>query len=55
VLLHHATEIAVRGSDDPGVDLRGLIRPDAADLALLDRSQDLPLMVRGEVADLVEE
>ena len=48
-------EIAVGRRDDAHVDLDGLGRADAADLALLQHAQELHLHLRADLADLVEE
>ena len=47
-------EVAVRGRDDPHVDLDGLAAADPLELALLQHAQQLDLHVERQVADLVE-
>ena len=48
-------EIAVGRGDDAHVDLDGLGRADAPDLALLQHAQELHLHLGADLADLVEE
>ena len=48
-------QVAVRGGDDPDVDLARRRRAETLDLAVLDDAEELCLEGRVEVADLVEE
>ena len=48
-------EVAVGRRDDPDVDLLRLRAADAADLALLERAQQLRLEIERQLAELVEE
>src|SRR4029079_12901306 len=50
-----AREIAVRRGDDAYVDAPALVLADAADLALLQRAQQLDLYGGRNLADLVEQ
>jgi hypothetical protein len=47
-------QVAVRGRDDADVHRRRLVGADAADLAALERAQQLRLEVERQLADLVE-
>ena len=48
-------EVAVRGGDDPDVDLARLGTADAAHLAVLERAEKLGLQIDRQLAELVEE
>src|SRR4029077_1201232 len=53
--LHLPIEIATCRGDDAHVHPLPAVRPDALDLAALDRAQELGLQDRVELADLVDE
>ena len=53
--VHLAHQIAVGGRDHAHVDGDHLRAADAADLALLERAQQLGLQLERQLADLVEE
>ena len=52
---HHLLEIAVRGRNDPNIDLDGLHAAEAHELSLLHYPQQLALSFQGDIADLVKE
>src|SRR6266542_2870920 len=51
-IAHLVLEVAVGGGDDAHVDLDGLVGADAADLALLERAQELGLQIERQLAEL---
>jgi hypothetical protein len=51
---HFALEIAVRGGDDPHVDLPLLMAPDATHAPTVERAEKPRLQLEGHLSDLVE-